>query len=242
MGFGNLLYRYLHAYTQRGHGHEEWVLEAPSAAVWMEVFPGLRELTLPRSQLSWRDRRDLEDYQGFGPSFSRSELEAFSRGCLLSGNLPVARDIDGVTVNVRRGDFYSGKWRHLYGFDVVAYVDRALDVLRAERAIERIRIVSDDVDWCMRHLTSADPDIGIEPADSDGPVSDLGVLVGSHRLVLANSTFSYWAGFLSNAFHEHNHGDVCAPRFHRRDINGGESWHLDPRWVAIDDPRGWPSV
>ena len=242
MGFGNLLYRYLHAHTQRARGREEWVLEAPSAALWMDVFPALQDLTLPRRRLSWRDRRDLEDYQGFGSSFSRAELESFSRDCLLTGSLPVAADVDGVTVNVRRGDFYSDKWRHLYGFDVEAYVSSALNLAGADAPVECVRIVSDDVDWCLRHLSTSDKAIPMWPAGNAGPVSDLGVLVGSDRLILANSTFSYWAGFLSNVLHEDNHRHVYAPRFHRRDINGGESWHLDPRWVTIDDARGWPSV
>ena len=238
MGFGNLLYRYLHAWTQRAQGREEWVLEAPSAALWMDVFPALQELTLPRRQLSWRDRRDLEDYQGFGTSFTRDELASFSRDCLLSGHLPLRDDPGGVTINVRRGDFYSDRWRPLYGFDVTAYVRRALAVAQARAPFEHAQVVSDDLDWCTRHLV--DLDVELVPVASGGPVGDLATLTSAGRLVLANSTFSYWAGFLSNAVHGDNHDDVLAPRFHRRDINGGESWHLDPRWVAIDDPHGWP--
>lgn len=242
MGFGNLLYRYLHAWTQRREGHEEWVLAAPSCEPWLDVFPALREMTLTRRQVNWWDQRDLEDYQGFGIAFTREELEHFVTRGLLSGDFTVTDDLGGLTLNVRRGDFYSERWRPLYGFDVEGYVARALAVANRQEPVERVRIVSDDVGWCMSHLPALLNGVELSVPDNPSPVGDLTALAGARRLVLANSTFSYWGAFLSNAVHGHNHETVMAPRFHRRDINGGLSWHLDPRWTTIDDPAGWPRV
>lgn len=240
MGFGNLLYRYLHAWGERRRGLDAWVLESPNGEPWMDVFPQLQGLTLPRGQLGWRDQRDLEDYQGFGTSFTRPDLEGFARECLLGGGLEVIDDPGGVTINVRRGDFYSSRWRPLYGFDVATYVDRALLTSRRHGPVSHVRFVSDDVAWCQQNLVGLTAGAELVPVSRSGPAADLGTLVGARRLVLANSTFSYWAGFLSNVLHGDNYTEVIAPRFHRRDINGGKAWHLDRRWTVIDDPDGWP--
>lgn len=242
LGFGNLLYRYLHAWTGRRRGIEEWVLEAPSVLPWLGVFPELERLTIARDRVSWRDRRDLEDYQGFGSSFTREELDHFVRHCLLVDTFAPAADVDGITLNVRRGDYYSPTWRHLYGFDVESYVSRALEVARGRAPFDVVRVVSDDLDWCTAHLARPVAGVRLSVTAETGPVGDLRTLAGSRRVVLANSTFSYWGAFLSNVVHGDNHADVVAPAFHRRDINGGRSWHLDPSWSVVEDPAGWPAT
>ena len=46
-------------------------------------------------------------------------------------------------------------------------------------------------------------------------------LASARRLIITNSTFSYWGAYVSNVRYGDNHGLVYAPWFHRRDIDGG---------------------
>lgn len=59
------------------------------------------------------------------------------------------------------------------------------------------------------------------------------------RLILANSTFSYWGGYLSRwCFRDPT--QVVAPWFHILSDLGGAAWQLDPEWSVVRDiPSGW---
>ena len=147
-----------------------------------------------------------------------------------------------MTVNVRRGDYYSEPhWRELYGFDVAAYVRLAVEGSLRQAPIDIVRVVSDGPDWCREHLAFLREYAEVEfQSPTDGPTENLIQLASADRLILANSTFSYWAAYISNVWHGDNHDRTWAPWFHRRDFLNGGAWQLDPRWSVVRDiPGGW---
>lgn len=161
-------------------------------------------------------------------------------GALDPDRVPVefrATDRD-VVVNVRRGDYVTNElnWRN-YGFDLDDYLRVALARSReAGGSIERMMVVSDGIDWCEQNLAWLGEHCETLIFENSGqpPGVHLALLANAPRLILANSTFSYWGGYIS-AWRFGMPERVVAPWFHTRTDLGGAAWQLDPRWSIVKD-------
>lgn len=244
IGLGNMFSFWLWSHAGRRYGLDWWTVRTDAMLPWIRVFPDVDELLIDAAELSVLDRRVLvwaQEYDKFLPP----ALESFVTERLLSAPLlqaklrPVGDEV--LTINVRRGDYYSvPKFRALYGFDIVGFIRTAVDGARRQAPIGRIDVVSDDAIWCRNNLgflAEAAPELRFQ-RPSDGPLENLAQLASSRRLILANSSFSYWGAYLSNGVYENNHSLIWAPDFHRRDLNNGLAFQLDPRWSVVHVPTG----
>lgn len=262
MRFGNHLLLLLWAYDRRRSGADTYVLVSPALRPWLEVFPALDALVVRHDQVRFSDQRlspwsEAARARGAEHSVPLHEqinigmVEDFVADHLLPGSiLPGAgkeRESGAhgrLVVNVRRGDYYSDEGtRNRYGFDVQSYLRVAVEgSVRDNGQVHEIHVVSDGLDWCREHLawlSDVTPTVTFAPPDHT-PVSDFLTVATSRRIVMTNSTFSYWAAHVSNVLHGNNHPDVWAPVFFDRDQNRGRSWLLDPRWSIVTEiPSGW---
>lgn len=245
IGVGNMFSFWLWADAGRNKGLPYAAMRTEAMSAWLQEFPAVADLLIDPKDLRFRDQRTLVWAQEF-ERFTWSEFEAFITNRLLTGpRMPREDDeaIDSVTLNVRRGDYYSNpKWLPLYGFDIATYVREALREATARHPVRRIEVVSDDIEWCRENLAFLESEVReVSWCESHGdPMDHFVRLCRSRRLILANSSFSYWGAYVSTVLHGNNHADVIAPAFHRRDLNEGRAWQLDPRWTIIDDiPGGW---
>lgn len=233
--FGNWLYLWLHAHEATAAGRPWRVLEAPGMADWFDVFPGLRDLTLTKEQLRFHDRRDWGEHswnQQFGVEFTRESLDAFIVD-VLATHIP-RDDSDTVVVNVRRGDYYEqDHLRAVYSFDQAGYLSEALERVRPAA---RLRLVSDDPEWCRENLGALleghAEEVVYEPR---GAVGNFLAVSGSRSLIGTNSTFSYWGGYIAGVLHPD--ARIVMPRFHARLKNRTDAYQLDPSWTIIDGYR-----
>ena len=248
VGFGNVLYAWLYAHQRQAHGEDVRVLVPEHLAPWRAVFPSLwDELSVQREEVRLTDRRTWVWHSRFGVDFSRAELESFVQAHLAPGipGTPAA-ETQAVTINVRRGDYYSQPhFRGTYSFDIAAYLRAALDVTRERHGnFSRLLVVSDGPDWCkvkLDALLTERADLVQYAAASESPQDNFLRLARSSRLIGTNSSFSYWGGYVSNVrFVEQSH--VLMPRFHARLRVSTDAYQLDPSWTIIDDiPGGWDS-
>jgi len=251
---GNVLYYWLHAYLQQQQGESCLVLNNPSAIEWLEHFPDARSMAIARDQIRKTDRRLVPGpLQHFGVDFTVEDLDSFIHHVILgrSSVLPaLIQDHGGrydVTLNVRRGDYYSDpRWRGEYSFDVVEYVRTAIASVRATGPISSIHVISDDLEWCRIKLSWLNDLAPVTtPAPSSSALQHLAALAASPRLILANSTFSYWGGYLATWNMKKHRPDknsgVWAPGFHNRYFpDNGRATQLHPCWNIIEDiPGGW---
>lgn len=233
MRFGNWLYLWLHAHAESAAGRPWRVLAAPGMEPWLTAFPALRDLTVDVDDLRFHDARvwnDRQRNQRFGEDFTRPQLNAFIREMLLPGLAAGASD-DDVVVNIRRGDYYAQPHlRELYAFDQHGYLT---DALGRVGAITRIRVVSDDPQWCAENLgallTSHAVDVTYDRQDA---LRNFVAVSTSRRLIGTNSTFSYWGGYIAGVMYAD--AEVVMPRFHARSDAGSDAYQLDPTWIIID--------
>lgn len=129
----------------------------------------------------------------------RSEVTGLLRSMLSPSGLELARSLESdersVAIHVRRGDYVSdpdAAVRHgVLGGD---YYDRALARLEADGRRTRVWF-GDDPAWIRQNL-AAEGDL-ICPADAaiaDG--GEIALMAACSSRVIANSSFSWWAGWL----------------------------------------------
>lgn len=102
-----------------------------------------------------------------------------------------------IAVHVRRGDFVGTT------HDVVTEVffrtamSEISDRLRGCRP--RFFIFSNDMDWCRRFFSGYDSRIDyIDNNNNDNGALDMYLMSNCHHFVISNSSFSWWAAFLSD--------------------------------------------
>lgn len=257
MGLGNLLLLAMWAHEGTLSGEPRWIRSTAKLEPWLEVFPGLRQVVLLPGEVRFTDRRvspwshaaRANGQDGAVPLHEQVDIDAverFIRDVILPGS-GLQRDgahlrADELVVNVRRGDYYSDpEIRAQYGFDVASYVRVAVDSsVDRDGSPSGIVVVSDDIAWCRASLAWLVEVAPTRFAETAGAVEDFDIVSRGRRVVVSNSTFSYWAAHVGNVLHDDNHAEVWAPRFFDRTQNGGRSWLLDPRWSVVEDlPSGW---
>lgn len=251
---GNVFYFWLRASTLQHNGVDARALENASAAEWIEAVPTARALSIKRTDVGLTDRRVMPGtLQRFGEDFNAHDLDRFITEHMLAPGTPLSEAVSraagnyDLTVNVRRGDYYSvPRWRGEYSFDVVEYVRSAIRDVQTKAPVSRIHVVSDDLEWCRIKLGWLNEIAEVTfPTHRSTAIEHLATLAASPRLILTNSTFSYWGGYLAewrtrNAENMEPNG-VWAPAFHNRFFSdGGRATQLHPHWHVVEDiPGGW---
>ena len=244
MGFGNLLY--LALWCDQDQVNRRF-LRTAKLEPWLDTFPALRPLSVAPGAVKFRDiRRSAvsHSYGRFGQDFTERHLSDFIRRRLLDVFTPTLTE--SIVVNIRRGDYYHDRSvRGYFAIDLNAYLREALPRMLDQRPATEIRVVSDGIDWCRDRMTWIETELGVEvlySAQTDGPLADLTAVATTRRLLLTNSTFSYWAGYIHDVLYPGSEQDVWAPRFFSRWQPDYSAWQLNPRWSVIDDiPGGWDS-
>lgn len=176
-----------------------------------------------------------------GRDFLKFEIPRFLDEVLLRGSSFPHRIAqmpqDALVVNVRRGDYYSvPEHRRRYGMDIRGYIRAAVDAL-PQPLPPRVILVSDDPAWCREHLGFL-REIG--PVQTlPGPhdmFQDLAQLAAARQLILANSTFSYWGGYLATCRPPGERPErIIAPLFFTRQYDDGVSPLLLDQWLALPE-------
>ena len=114
-----------------------------------------------------------------------------------------------VAVHVRRGDYVTHPvYSKTIGFVGKDYIDRALEYFRKEINSPQFVFFSDDPEWCETNYG----DVGTVHKNAfcrNHAHSDFMLLTAFRNVIIANSTFSWWAG----KFAEMNNGaQIVAPK------------------------------
>ncbi len=255
MGFGNQLYLWCWAHADAVERQRRTVLMTEKMRYWAAQVPEFAaERIVERGDVSRLDRRghywaEPEKYTGDRRGFTAATREAFIREVLLSaplldgvGETPFTAD-DTIVVNIRRGDFYSDPFhRTRHAIDIVAYVRAAIEAsIAADGAVTRIHVVSDDIAWCVEHLTwlGSYGTLTWQPPDAT-PASSFRDVSSARRLIITNSTFSMWAAFISTVIHRDNAPKIWSPAFFMSTYEPGRCYEYDQDWSFVDDlPGGW---
>ena len=123
-----------------------------------------------------------------------------------------------VAVHVRRGDYVGNSLHEVCG---VEYYRSAMDWVRSSLDDPRFMVVSDDRPWCRERFTESD----VEISPDGNEIDDFRVLLGGDAFVIPNSSFSWWAAWLTTRSLV-----VCPSRWLH-----GQVWEIAPSsWKCLD--------
>jgi len=120
-----------------------------------------------------------------------------------------------VAIHVRRGDYVGNP----YYIDLCKtdYYERAMKEFPDAKFV----VLSDDIDWCWKSGKFKNCTLG----ECGSELEDFNFMAGAKGIIMANSSFSWWAAFL-------NKGKVIAPLKWYSDGNQ-ERTKLMPEWKRI---------
>jgi hypothetical protein len=126
----------------------------------------------------------------------------------------------GVVVHIRRGDYMKGANRAIHGILDERYYQRAMEAARAALGSNvPFLVFSDDLPWCRQQpwLTAST----VHFVDEPDTCRSLQLMTQFQHFILSNSSFSWWAAWLSN-----KNGRVWVPN----------------RWFGPMGPADWKDI
>lgn len=238
LGGGNHLYMWFFAWSETRQGRPTKILQRDGMEGWLQEFPALRAFTVTNENVPFRDRRGVvwnQDYQ------NSTILDDFLTDCLLSSEsfqkrLESAQSSiqdSSAVLNVRRGDYYTNtEIARNYSMDqrfLFSLVQTELE----NAGIKQLEVVSDDAQWCRENVPKEFPSLPVSVREL-GVFDTLALLAAAPTLVLSNSTFSYWGGYLNECLNR-DASQVFAPQFHSRNSVGGLMWQQSPQWTILEN-------
>lgn len=122
-------------------------------------------------------------------------------------------EIDKVAIHVRRGDYVRNPF--YVDLSLTDYYEKAM----AEFPNEKFLVFSDDIPFCENYFDGDEYEFNYEPE-----VEALNTLASCKGIIMANSSFSWWGAYLSNA-------KVIVPLLWHPD--GVERTKLLPEWTKL---------
>lgn len=144
----------------------------------------------------WGNRAEHELARGSMQELVSSSVQLSPRlqriaDCLLESN--------SVAVHVRRGDYLSASVVSHNALDE-AYFRQALENVGV--GPDRVFFFSDDPEWCQSTFHDISGAEFVEPTGNETDFMHLVCMSKASSLVISNSTFSWWAAYLSNVAKE----------------------------------------
>ena len=151
------------------------------------------------------------------PAADRTLLERMSR-------------CDSVCLHVRRGDYASNPTtQQVHGLCSADYYQRAVEKIAAQLRAPELFVFSDDMPWVKQHCRFELPTTHVEHHGVDSAPLELRLMAGCRHFVIANSSLSWWAAWLS----ANENPIVYAPR----------RWLADPTINTADlTPPAWHRI
>lgn len=135
-----------------------------------------------------------------------------------------------VSIHIRRGDFKNSK------FDICNEKYYTSAITTVEKAFSKNNITyyifSDDIAYAKEHYSYMKNVVFVEHPSSRGYI-DMQLMSKCKVNIIANSTFSFWAGYLNTSSLL-----TVAPKYSIRSYNGKHMFSLPDHWIKIDPFTG----
>ena len=112
-------------------------------------------------------------------------------------------------VHVRRGDYVNlASAAKVHGFIGLEYYQKGMRTILEKSPNTRFFVFSDDLEWAKENLPHSDQSTFVESlSNSDAVIQELELMTHCQNHVIANSSLSWWAAWLS----KHEQGIVICP-------------------------------
>ncbi len=132
----------------------------------------------------------------------KSKLERSTR----FASLVNSERIDRIAVHLRFGDYSDDpRTKSVHGLTSIQYFEKAINLVRLNESSEKpILVVTDDKTKAKDFIGRFKDLANLEIISNPDPIDDLTELCRSSYVVITNSTFSWWGGWIANKVHGSN--------------------------------------
>jgi hypothetical protein len=160
-------------------------------------------------------------------------VEAFSfPSSIKPGNKDIIekmRASNSVTLHVRHGDYATKQGKAYHGLLPVQYYRQAIAQLSKKIEKPSFFIFSDDLEWCEKNIKLDGPVTFVDSNSSNSGVEDMQMMSSAKHMIIANSSFSWWAAWLNQ-----NPGKlVFAPLQWFKGVEHEIDDRLPPEWIRM---------
>lgn len=141
------------------------------------------------------------------------------------------RSQNSVSVHFRRDDYLNQENTDFFEVQSLEYYYKAIDYLQEKVPNAYFYVFSDDINWCKDNLKDIKNVVFIDSSISSSHHIDFLLMRSCKHFIIANSTFSWWASWLS----ESENKIVIAPRkwFKDKEINKNSKVLILDDWITI---------
>lgn len=142
---------------------------------------------------------------------------------------------ESVAVHVRRGDYRSERYINVYYQQKEKYYRNAIKYIQERNDKKEIKIYffSDDIKWCREVFGDIDNAEFIDAQMSGSPHIDMMLMRKCKYIIMANSTFSWWAAWLSDRVDS----VVITPQYwfcSKKRNDKVLAALIEPEWIVLD--------
>ena len=140
----------------------------------------------------------------------------------------IIEETQSVCITIRRGDFVTNeKNSKLYNICDLDYYYKAIDIIKAKIERPVFFVFSDDMKWAQENIKI--PNVEIHYEEGNDTVDEkLRLMYSCKHFIISNSTFSWWAQFLSR----NKEKIVISPNIWYKE--GLKSDLINENWIKID--------
>lgn len=146
--------------------------------------------------------------------------------------LKMIKKSNSVCLHIRRGDYVSNaRARARYGICSLEYYYKAIEEIKRKIDKPVFFIFSDDIEWARNNLQIQSKSFFLDVNGSDKGYEDLRLMKNCKYFIIANSSFSWWAAWLSTEPEK----IVYAPSmwFNKDVVNYSISDIIPKKWVLL---------
>ncbi|MCS6967537.1 MAG: alpha-1,2-fucosyltransferase [Cytophagales bacterium] len=155
---------------------------------------------LPENALLLGYWQDLRYVQGVETLLRRHlQFRHALKGQALNWQRAIQAQQVPVAVHVRRGDYLKPHVAKELAPLPPAYYQQALQEVKERFENAFFYIFSDDTQWCQTFFTQMKFPCAIVPNNFEQPFADFQLMTQCRHFIIANSTFSWWGAWLSQA-------------------------------------------
>ena len=111
--------------------------------------------------------------------------------------------VERIAIHLRFGDYSDDpRTKSVHGLTSTKYFEQAINFLRSNESLDTpILVISDDQTQAADFISKLSYSSNMNITSSLNPIDDLTEICRSSHVVITNSTFSWWGGWIANKVH-----------------------------------------
>ena len=131
--------------------------------------------------------------------FLKSKLEKSPK----FSSLVDSEKVDRIAIHLRFGDYSDDpRTKSVHGLTSTKYFEQAINLLRSSESLDvPILVITDDHNQAADFISRLSYSSNMNITSNPNPLDDLAEICRSSHVVITNSTFSWWGGWVANKVH-----------------------------------------